>query len=102
MDEKFIQALGGSVDAGFVSLLRQSSKEREKAKTSYVKVKQTKSRRRKLAKGGALKAGSRSLRGGKSPIKGGELTWIEHVRLTAGANMCWRDAMVQASKTWRR
>jgi len=100
MDEKFIEAIGGSVDAGFVSLLRKAKEEKKEAKLSYVKVKQTKSRRRVLAKGGYtgfVKSPKR-----KGGLRGGEITWIEHVRLTAGGGMCWKDAMIKASQTWRR
>jgi hypothetical protein len=98
MDEKFIQALGGSVDAGFVSILRQSTMPKKEEKVKPVQVGKSKSRRRKSPGFG------RKMKGGKSPLKAGEITWIEHVRLTAGANqgMCWKDAMRKASGTWRR
>jgi len=93
MDEKFIQALGGSVDEGFVSLLRQSAKSRMPEKKRSPK---------RSPRGGisAVSGGSRR-KSRKIKMRGGSVTWMEHVRLTAGAGkMCWKDAMREASKTW--
>jgi hypothetical protein len=92
MDEKFIQALGGSVDAGFVSLLRESTKPKMAEKV--------KRRSPKRSPRGGVAGGSRRRKSRK--IRGGEISWMDHVRLTAGASkMCWKDAMREASKTWR-
>lgn len=84
MDEKFIQALGGAVDSRFADILRQS------VKAQQTKPVQPPPRRRKTK--------SRSPR---RSIRGGGITWIEHVRLTAGSTMCWKQAMREASKTWK-
>lgn len=76
--ESLIQALGDSVDKNFISIL-QAGQNKPKPETRFQHPK---------------KRSPRKLRGGK-------ITWIEHVRLTAGEHdLSWKEAMKVASKTW--
>ena len=56
----------------------------------------TKSRRRRS------RSRSRRSHSKGRKLSGGQRTWIEHVRLTAGEhNVSWKEAMTLASQTWK-